>query len=219
MRHTSVDIITISRQFGSGGSELARAVATRLGWPVLDRDLIRLVAKQLQLDDHVVEGMDEQPPSFMRRLAAALLIAPPEMPVGLDTEGLLDVDAVAATARSVIERAAQAPPVIIVGHGGQRALHDRPGTLHVRVVAPIADRVDRVCRRLACDGKVAVAEVQRMDDARRQYIRRYYHCDWQDPLLYDVQVNTGRVAIGAAAEVLEHLVNASRASLAATASS
>lgn len=216
MQRTPVDIITISRQFGAGGSELAHAVAARLGWPVLDRDLVHRVAERLRLEDRVVEGMAEQPPSLMRRLAAALLVAPLEMPVAIETERLLDLDAVAQTARDVLRETAQSPPVILVGHGGQHLLHDRPGTLHVRVVAPIAVRVERICRRLGCDGKIAISEVRRMDDGRREYMRRYYHCDWQDPLLYDLQINTGRVTVSDASTLLEHLVADSRVPRAAT---
>lgn len=210
MERRPIDLITISREFGAGGSELAAALGARLGWPVLDHELVTLVARRLGIEDRVVEVMDEHPPRLLARLASVLLLTPPEIPISLDTQRLLDPDRVAGVVRDTLLEAAQSPPLIIVGHGAQCLLHRRPGTAHVRLVAPIAARVARVCKRMGCNGTTAAAEVHRLDDDRRNYLRRYYHCDWPDPQLYDVVINTGNVPIDVAAEMVERLVIASR---------
>jgi cytidylate kinase len=203
-----IDLITVSREFGAGGSDLARFVGDELQWPVLDRDLVHLVAERLRLEPHHVEAVDEQPPGLLTRLiASALLMAPPELPTEMQTDRL-HPDSVAAAARAAILAAAEAPPLIVVGHASQCLFRHRPGTLHIRLVAPLALRLRRVCTRVPCDSARAVAETRRMDQARAAYVRRHHATDWRDPLLYDMQFNTGRVSIEEAARMVVQAVNA-----------
>ena len=203
-----IDLITVSREFGAGGSDLARFAGDELQWPVLDRDLVHLVAERLRLEPHHVEAVDEQPPGLLTRLiASALLMAPPELPTEMQTDRL-HPDSVAAAARAAILAAAESPPLIVVGHASQCLFRHRPGTLHVRLVAPLALRLRRVCTRVPCDSARAVAETRRMDQARAAYVRRHHETDWRDPLLYDMQFNTGRVSIEEAARMVVQAVNA-----------
>lgn len=201
-----IDLITVSREYGAGGSDLARALGAHLQWPVLDRDLVHRVAERLRLEPHHVEAVDEQPPGLLTRLiASALLMTPPELPTEMQTDRL-HPDAVAAAARAAIQAAAHSPPLIVVGHATQCLFRDRPATLHIRLVAPLDIRLQRVCVRMPCNSARAVAETKRMDHARAAYVRRHYQTDWRDPLLYDVQFNTGRVSIEDAARAIARLV-------------
>ncbi len=207
----AVDIITISREYGAGGSDLARALGTRLEWPVLDRNLVNLVAERLRCDLPTVEEMDEHPPTLSARfIANALLIQPPELLYPVDIHNtLLDADSIAQAARMVIEEAAQSPPLIVVGHGAQCLFRGRPGALHLRLVAPLEDRVRRL---LPHRGNAAIfaTQARQMDDQRAAYVRRHFHTDVRDPLLYDLVINTGRVTIEAAVDVVSAAI-ASRA--------
>jgi cytidylate kinase len=203
-----VDLITVSREYGAGGSELARFAGQELQWPVLDRDLVRQVAERLRLEPHHVEALDEQPPGLLTRLiASALLMAPPELPTEVQTDRL-HPDAVAAAARAAILAAAESPPLIVVGHASQCLFQNRPATLHIRLVAPLAIRLQRVCTRMPCDSAKAVAETRRMDQARAAYVRRHHQADWRDPLLYDMEINTGRMTIEEAARLVVNAVTA-----------
>lgn len=202
MAEAAVDLITVSREFGSGGSELARELGTRLGWRVLDRDLVQQVADRLKLDPRTVETMDEHLPGILARISSALLITSPESPVSLDSRDILSPDAVADATREAMVEAVQSAPVIVVGHGSQALFHDRPGSLHVRLVAPVQSRVNRICSREPCEEKAAVARLRRMDTDRAAYVRRYYHTDWRDPMLYDLVINTGRTSIQASAAAI-----------------
>lgn len=206
MQREAIDVITISREFGAGGSELALAIGQRLGWPVLDHALVDRVADRLRLDPRTVEQMDEHPPTLFSRVAAALLIAPVESPMLLDTTEIMSPDAVAEAATAAIRDAAHDPPVIIVGHGAQLLLADRPATLHLRLVARPEARVQRICRRGGCDERTAMADIHRVDEARVGYVRRYQHHDVRDPLLYDFVINTGRISIDDAAELVSAAV-------------
>lgn len=212
MQTVPIDLVTVSREFGSGGSEFAHALGARLGWPVLDRDLVYRVAERLALDAEVVARLDEHPPTRLARLAAALLILPPDMPVAHvvpPSHPPLGPDDVAGATRAVIAEAVRTPPLIVVGHGTQCAYAERPGTLHVRLDAPLDVRARRLAPRLGCAVATAAAEAQRLDDARGRYVQRYYKRDWRDPLLYDVQFNTARVPVDLAAVLVTAAVHGS----------
>jgi cytidylate kinase len=201
-----IDLITVSREYGAGGSELARCAGSELQWLVLDRDLVRQVAELLRLEPHHVEAVDEQPPGLLTRLiASALLMAPPELPTEMQTDRL-HPDSIAAAARAAILAAAESPPLIVVGHASQCLFRNRPATLHIRLVAPLALRLQRVCSRMPCDSARAVAETRRMDQARAAYVRRHHQADWRDPLLYDMEINTGRLTIEEAARMVVNVV-------------
>ncbi len=206
MKGATIDLITISREFGSGGSDLALRLGAELGWPVLDRQLVEQVASRLQLDPRTVAMMDEHPPGLLARISSALLITRPESPIAVDSSDVLSPDAVAEATRAAMLDAVKSPPLIVVGHGSQCLFHDRPGTVHIRLVAPLDSRVRRICDREPCEPNIAAAQVRKMDSDRYAYVRRYYHGDWRDPLAYDLQINTGKVSIESAAAAVMALV-------------
>ena len=206
-RPEAIDLITISREFGAGGSDLARALGTKLQWPVLDRELVQAVASRLRLDPRHVEPLDERTSNWLARLvASALLMSPPEQHVDVDSHTTVHPDAVAEAARAAILAAAQSPPLVVVGHGAQCLFRHRPGTLHVRLVASMDQRVDRICRRETCDRVAAAQVARRMDEVRRAYVRRHYHIDLRDPLLYDLQLNTSTIPIDSCVDVIAAVV-------------
>jgi cytidylate kinase len=205
MKSAHVELITVSREFGAGGSDLARLVGERLNWPVLDDEVACRCAKRLNIDTAAVERLREHSPTLLARLSAALLVSPPEAPA-IDTSNLMRIDAIAEAALESITEAAQSLPLIVVGFGTQCIFANRANTLHVRLVAPLESRVARLRARYGWDASVAAAKARRMDDDRRRYVQRYFHRDVLDPLLYDVQINTGRTSIEEAATVVERLV-------------
>ena len=206
MQKEKIDLITVSREFGAGGSELAAELGKRLGWQVLDQDLIRRIADRLHLEVTAVHRLDEHPPSWLARVSSALLIAPPEMRVGVDPTQLLHMHAVARGGQSVIVEAAEPPPLIVVGHSGQNIFATRPGSLHVRLVAPIESRVKRLAERYGWDQHTATERAHHIDADRNAYAQRYYHREWRDALLYDVVLNTGRITIAEATTLVEAMV-------------
>jgi cytidylate kinase-like protein len=195
MQHGPVDLVTVSREYGAGGSEFAALLGARLGWYVFDKDLIARVAERVHLQSGIVEKRDEQPPGWFDRITATLLIAPPESPMALETQGLLTPDSIAEAAHAAIVEAAQSPPLIIVGHGAQYIFRERPGTLQVRLTGTVESRVPRIMARDQVSRDEAADRARRMDHKRQAYVQRYYRHFWADPLLFDVQFNTGRVSM------------------------
>jgi len=205
MQSAHIELITVSRQFGAGGSELARKLGERLNWPVLDDEVTCRCAQRLNLETSTVARLREHSPTLLARLSAALLVAPPEAP-GIDTTHLLRIDAIAEAALESITEAAKSLPLIVVGFGTQCIFANRADALHVRLVAPMPDRVERLRERYGWDAANAATRARRVDEDRRRYVQRYFHRDLNDPLLYDVQINTGRTTLDEAATLIEQLV-------------
>jgi cytidylate kinase len=218
MKSAHIEIVTVSREFGAGGSELACRLGERLGWPALDDEVACRCAARLQLDTAAVARLREHSPTLLARLTAALLVAPPEAS-GIDSTHLLRIDAIAEAAFESIMEAAQRLPLIFVGFGTQCIFADRQDAMHVRLVAPLEIRVERLRARFGWDAATAATKARRMDDDRRRYVQRYFHRDVLDPLLYDMQINTGRTTIDEAAALVEQLVRAGEEMTAGSAAS
>lgn len=206
MQQTQVDLVTVSREYGAGGSEFAKALGERLGWRVLDHDIIDRVAERLHLQTGIVQQRDEQPPGWLDRIASTLLISAPESPMALETSGVLTPDSIAQAAHAAIIETSQSPPAIIVGHGAQYIFRDRAGTIQIRLTGTIESRVPRIIARDGGTEQEAAANARRIDAKRQAYVQRYYHHAWTDPTLFDVQFNTSRVTIAEAASLVMALI-------------
>ncbi|HKG90346.1 MAG TPA: cytidylate kinase-like family protein [Gemmatimonadaceae bacterium] len=203
----SIDLITLSREFGAGASELAAALGARLGWPVLDREIAPMVARRLGLPPEVVEDRDERAPGFLQSIGDALIFASPDLFVGPDTVGAPSpADIAAATRQILLQAAAERRPLITVGHGGQALFHGRPGALHVRLVAPLESRLRRICGRRDCAEREAAGLAKRIDAGRVQFVRDYFGRDVRDPLLYHLVLNTGMLGMDECLTMVEALV-------------
>jgi cytidylate kinase len=207
VRRIPVQLITISREYGAGGSELGMALGERLGWPVLDHELVRQLATRLRCDERDIVAMDEHAPSLFERIASVAVVTAPESR-DHSRPWTTDPDCVAAAAREVLLDAAGRLPLIVVGHGGNCLFRDRPDVLRVRVSAPFEVRVRRVAQRTGVSGSTAAADVRRRDGDRQQYLQRYYRSNVNDPYEYDLQINTGTVPFEAAARLVLALVQA-----------
>ena len=203
-----IRLLTISREYGAGGSELGVLLGQRLGWPVLDHELISKLASRLSCDEGDVVAMDEHAPTLLERLAAVGMVTAPESR-SHSRPWTTDPDCVAAAAKEVLLEAAQNLPLIVVGHGGNCLFRGRPDVLRVRVTAPVDLRVQRVARRSTMTAAKAAAEVRRRDSDRQNYLQRYYRSDTNDPCSYDLQINTGTISLDTAADLLSGLIQSS----------
>ena len=198
-------VVTITRQFGSGGSSVAAQVAASLGWTLVDNDFVATVAQRAGLPVETVAAHEERSPSLMQRLVRALGTASPEMfvDVGQEAAEPTEEQIVRVTAR-VIEEAAQHGRAVLVGRGAQAILaSSRPGdALHVYVVAPREDRVREAMRRLSVDEKAAGDTLDRTDADRDRYVARWHGRKRQDPANYHLVLNTGWLGYDGAAQLI-----------------
>lgn len=199
-----IDLIAIARQFGAGGSDLARALGDELKWPVLDREIIRGAAEELHTDEANAACFDEHVQGVVAKLARDFALSVPEYVVDPSYE--VDPDDLARATHKVIRSAVANAPIIVVGHGVQCLFKTRPRTLVVRVVAPVDARAKRVAERLGMTEEAAHDEVKRRDGQRARYLRHHFGCDNNDPTLYDVQLNTARLTLTEVARAIGQLV-------------
>jgi cytidylate kinase len=202
-----IQIITVSREYGAGGSELAALLGTRMGWRVLDHELIQQLARRLECETTEIAALSEHPPSFLDRLASSGLVTAPESAFHAGPWST-DADRLAALTREVLLEEAEQPPLIVVGHGANCLYRDRPDVLRVRVAAPPEVRIRRVMERTGAAPQQAAADVRHRDADRQHYLQRYYHTSVSDPCAYDLQINTGTVPLDTAAAIIVSLIGA-----------
>ena len=196
-------VITISRMFGSGGSEVAAQVADSLGWTLLDNALVERVAARLGRTPVEVQAIEERVPSLAERLADALALGSPEIvspalsaPLPPTEERLLQVT------EHVIDDAIARGPVVLVGRGAQSYLAQRDDALHVFCYAPRPALIARVAEREGIPEDEAGRRVDETNKRREQYVRRYWHRAWNAPENYQLLVNTDWLGIAGAADII-----------------
>ena len=206
MPREPVQIVTLSREYGAGGSQLGLLLGSALAWPVLDRDLAERLAKQLRCKSADVEEHHERAPRFLERIAAAFTVVPSDAPILPELSRIPNPDTLFDATRAVLLEAVRTPPLIVIGHGANCLLCDRRDVLRVRVTAPSGVRLRRVARRTGQSVDEAGADVRQRDADRRQYLERYYHKETNDPYLYDLQINTATITLDVAAQMVVRLI-------------
>ena len=175
--------ITVSRQLGSLGFEVAQTAADLLGYRLVWRDLINQAAR--------IAGSPE----------AAL--------AAIDDLGLLGIcpspeacQAYRQAVQQIMQELANQGNVVIIGRAGQMILGGWSEVLHVRVIAPRPLRIERVAARQEISLECALAQIEASDRRRRNYLKRFYNVQWDDPNLYDLVINTAHLAPTAAAQLI-----------------
>jgi cytidylate kinase len=204
--------ITISRQYASGGDDIAARVAQRLEYTIFDKTMMAEVATELGLTEHEIVDFretDQRSLGFIDRLLGRTLTVAEVRTWQEDISGvrtpavtkISDSQAIAMV-RGVIDAAYKRGNVVIVGRGGQAILHDQPGALHVRIEAPLEHRIRRLMDRDDHTPTQAELEIEDHDRAARDYVKRYHDIDPTDPMHYHLLVNTGLLDLETAAEVI-----------------
>ena len=196
-------VITISRQYGAGGSDVARRVARALGWSVVDNELVEQVAQRAGIPMVEVAERDERAPGFVERLTRTLAAATPELfPPPEGTVAELDEATLVRITESVVGEMAGRGRVVLVGRAAPAVLGQQADALHVKLVASRAFRIHAASQRLGMDPAEVVKIVDDTDAMRGRYHREYYNRDWADPLNYHMVLNTGALGLAGAAEVI-----------------
>ncbi len=187
-------VITVSRLTGSGGAEIGQQLAERLGADYLNTQIIREVAQRLGISEATAAAYDERAEPFVERLERVLWQSDPSLaPVsrpGLPIPFESNTQAFVEVTRQLVREAANTGNVVIFGHGAQFILAQQPGVLHVRFVAPLPARVERVMRREGIGRTEAERRVRTEDQRRADHIREHYQADWRAPDPFHLLLNT-----------------------------
>ncbi len=202
-----MSVVTIQGQLGSGAPEVGKQVADRVHADYVDREIIAEVAARLHRQEREVIAKEMPPTSLLGRIAEALErsfvygdgMAGAYMPIGqipLDDTRYLEA------LESVVRELARSQSLVIFGRGSQFILKDYPGVFHVLVAAPLEVRVKRVMRDGQLDQETAKAEIARHDNSLRKFIKRYFQAELEDPVYYNLVINTERFSFQAAASIV-----------------
>ena len=199
-------VVTITRQYGAGGSRVAQLVAERLGWTVIDNEFVSEVARLAGLPPEAVAAREERAPSLLERLGRALAVSAPELFVPAATpEAGPDEEALIRVTQRVIAEAAAHGRVVLVGHGAHAYLggpRDAPDSLHVYVVAPRDVRARTIAERESLTPHDAARQVDAVDRERERYLEHYYQRRRDDASTYHLVVNTAWLGYDGAADLI-----------------
>jgi cytidylate kinase len=183
------NVITISREYGSGGGTLAEMLSRRLGWKLVDKSLVMEVAGRAQIDAETAARLDETIDPWFYRLVKGLWQGGYEgLATRVDTR-MVDSEAMAKLAGEIVREAAGLGRCVIVGRGGQCILRQRNDVFHVSVFGPHPQKIQRMRGRLA-PGTDAERFMEETDRRRAAYIRRFYGEDWKDRRLYHLVISS-----------------------------
>ncbi len=169
-------VITVSRQIGSLGTEIARESARRLQYDYADKEQIGQLLKGFGFPEPEVEKFDEKKPPFW------------------DSFSVQRRKFLHATQGALYELASKGR-VVIVGRGGQVLLKNLPGILHLRIISPFEVRVKRLVETGGLEEKQAIRFLHQGDQDSFGYIHTFFRVNWDDPGLYDLTLNTGKISM------------------------
>ena len=201
-RFMKKNIITISRQFGSGGRTVGRLVAEKLGIPFYDKELVEQIALESGFAPKFVEEHGEHSPG---RSLLSYAFAPQGVPGVMN--GLSTADFLWNIQCSAILQLAEKGPCVIVGRNADYILKDREDCFHAFIHADMDYRADRIVRLYGESEKSPEARLQEKDKRRKVNYQHYTGRTWGAADNYDISINTSTISIEKAAEIIVSLVS------------
>lgn len=223
-------VLTVSRQIGSGGDMIAEKVAEILGYDYVDHRLIEEIASLTDTSVEEVEKYDEKGEGRIKHFLKRLLVPEVnpggfplssaayfpefglEFPYVMDRENeqeaaYLDRGTYQLLITTIIQEYGQLGKAVLVGRASQVILANREGAFHIKIVAPIESRRQRLMKTHEMDEESAANLCEQHDRWRQLYLRNYHSAEWDDPLLYHLTINTAKVEIDDAVDMIVHCVN------------
>jgi cytidylate kinase len=183
------NVLTIAREYGSGGADIGRKVAELLGWECIDKQIIEQVAAMGKVETSWAEQADEHAIAWWERVMKGFRQGGPESYIGDGNQFAVDRDTVQAFTASVIQQAARVGNCVIIGRSAQCVLRHHPHVLRMLVYAPLNEKIARMKLRHPHERDLP-ALLRRKDSERLHYARYYYDCDSADPRLYHITINS-----------------------------
>jgi cytidylate kinase len=187
----SMRIITVEREYGSGGARIAEKLARRLGWKLWDTELTQEIARRAHIKPEAAARLDERVDPLLYRLFKVFARGSHERALPIGEGQSFDTDSMVKLLGRVIEEVAERGNSVIVGRGSPYILRNRPEVFHIFVFAPLEEKIRRV-RTLGKSEAEARDLVETIDKERAQFIKRYFGADWPCRQLYDLMINSDR---------------------------
>jgi len=167
-------VLTVKREFGSGGGRIAQTIAKWLGWKLLDKDIIDAIAYSAHVEESVVRHYDEHVDSWLRRInQRAMRSAALAAGLELGESSVFDAEQMVKITRKILEQAWAEGNCVIVGRGSQCVLQRKPDVYHVFVYAPLKERIKRLQARLEKGANIE-QRMRSVDAERAKYLQEYF---------------------------------------------
>ena len=184
-----IRVVTVDREYGSGGGDIARKLAERLGWKLWDHSLTDEIARRMDCECVEVEPHEEQRDPLHYRLFKAFMRGSFEGSLNTHRLKLADADCIREVAERVVMSAAKEGHSVIVGRGSAYYLKDRTDAFHVFIYAPLAEKVRRLRQRGKSD-EDAIQLAETVDRDRAAFIKQYFGVEWPTRQLFHVMINS-----------------------------
>jgi cytidylate kinase len=184
-----IKTVTIEREFGSGGGEIAQMVSNHLGWKLWDELLTEEIARLAECPKSVVQPREERTDPLYYRLFKSFLRGSYEGSLNAYRLNLVDSESILKITERVIQHVAKKGNSVIVGRGSQQFLRNRQDTLRVFLYAPREDKLQRLVAR-GKNRKDAEQLVDTVDRERTDFLKKYFHVEWPDRAVYHTMINT-----------------------------
>jgi cytidylate kinase len=184
-----IRVITIEREYGSGGADIAKRVAGRMGWKLWDQLLTNEIARQMDCDNRVVEEREEKMDPLFYRLFKAFMRGSFEGSLNAPRLKMADTECIREVTERVVRDTAGGGNCVIVGRGSAYYLQSRGDAYHVFIYAPFDAKV----RRLQAGGKSqsdAVHLAETVDRDRAAFIKQYFGVEWPDRQRFHLMINS-----------------------------
>ncbi len=183
-------VICISRQMGSGAREIARLLARRLNYELFGREIINQIARDLKVREQLIRSLDEDDRDALEVLVDSFL-----------SGHMIELSDFLNSLVRVVQTLALKGGVVMLGRGAHYILRDS-SALNVRIIAPVCERVDRVRQYLNIDVDRAHKLIEHSDLVRCRFMKKFFHCDLNEPGLFDLVINTSRLPVVASTELI-----------------
>ena len=180
--------LTVSREYGSGGAEIASIIARELGWRVVNKDLIAEISRREQVSPSEVAALDERVDPWIYRITRSIWSTSVDGVSAIVPAKQFDAEEAAFMAKVIIEEAYKIGNCVIVGRGSPCILQDKEDVFHAFIYARWDDRARRIKQRVE-PGTDVEARIRSMDAERMEYVRLYYKRNRLDPYLYDLMID------------------------------
>jgi cytidylate kinase len=201
-----IRVITLEREYGSGGGVIAEKLATNLGWRLWDQLLTEEIARRLDCDCRAVEQHEERRDPAYYRLFKAFMRGSHEGVQAAARMKMVDAECIREVVMKILPEIAEAGNCVIVGRGSAYYLGNRPDAFHVFIYAPFRERVRRL-RSTGRSEKQAIELAETVDRDRAAFIKRYFNVEWPARHRFHLMVNSGMgedVAVEVILGAVEH---------------
>jgi len=200
-------VITISRQFGAGGITLGKMIAKKFGYTFADTEIIKMVAEMANVSTHFVNTVEKEAGGKFSKFISKTVSKPLVGRILKDERGYIDEEIYLDYLVLIIAQMGDDGDVVILGRGSQYILNDHPDAYHILLINTFENRVRFMRDNYDLSQNRAVHVVKNEDKRRLNLYKKLGKTDYDNPELYHLVLNMGRISLDKASKLICNLTN------------